>query len=514
MRIRAIVLLLLVVSCAVFALEADQILIVANGNNPASLRIAEHYCRMRNVPAGHILKLNLSEPLADSISRAGYEKYIAAPVREKLTETEFIGQIKCLLTVYGVPYKVGSRGVVKNKQEIANQLQRLIDSEEDRLRWAVEQLESMTGLVKANDAKPVAMNKLLTEIDSYVEKARRKVQALPDESYRLQQMELWKKLHAKIYGFSGHQRLRAIGIVVERDSLGSTEFEKSARIINRAQKQQWDFARRIKDGFYAAMQKVTGLKGMLLRASSDIDNIKGVETNASVDSELSMVNFDDYELYRWQPNELAARTLWIGTKTMMVARLDGPGENIAIGLVDKAIAAERDGLKGRVYIDSGHSAKKPGKPLFAEYDESLVKASELFERYGKMKVVLDKQPSLFAPGTCPQTAVYCGWYSLENYIDAFGFVDGAIAYHIASFEAINLRDPASSQWCPSLLVDGAAVTIGPVAEPYLSAFPKPDKFVSRLLLNGSCIVEAYYRTKPFNSWQMVLVGDPLYRPFP
>jgi uncharacterized protein (TIGR03790 family) len=199
---------------------------------------------------------------------------------------------------------------------------------------------------------------------------------------------------------------------------------------------------------------------------------------------------------------------------MMVARLDGPGENIAIGLVDKAIAAERKGLKGRVYIDSGHSANKPGKPLFAEYDESLVKASELFETYGKMKVVLDKKPSLFAPGRCPQAAVYCGWYSLENYIDAFGFVDGAIAYHIASFEAVNLRDPASGQWCPSVLADGAAVTIGPVAEPYLSAFPKPDKFVSRLLLNGSCIVEAYYRTKPFNSWQMVLVGDPLYRPFP
>ena len=35
-----------------------------------------------------------------------------------------------------------------------------------------------------------------------------------------------------------------------------------------------------------------------------------------------------------------------------------------------------------------------------------------------------------------------------------------------------------------------------------------------LLLNGNCIVKAYYRTKPFNSWQMVLIEDPLYKPFP
>ena len=27
------------------------------------------------------------------------------------------------------------------------------------------------------------------------------------------------------------------------------------------------------------------------------------------------------------------------------------------------------------------------------------------------------------------------------------------------------------------------------------------------------LAEAYYRSKPFGSWAMVLVGDPLYNPF-
>ena len=130
----------------------------------------------------------------------------------------------------------------------------------------------------------------------------------------------------------------------------------------------------------------------------------------------------------------------------------------------------------------------------------------------EMPVTLEDTQKLFAPSDCPQTALYCGWYSLEKYIDAFDFVDGAIGFHIASFEAVDLRDSASGQWCPAMLADGITVTLGPVAEPYLSAFPRPKDFFLELF-NSRCIVEAFYRTKPFNSWQLVLIGDPLYTPF-
>jgi len=63
-----------------------------------------------------------------------------------------------------------------------------------------------------------------------------------------------------------------------------------------------------------------------------------------------------------------------------------------------------------------------------------------------------------------------------------------------------------------MLKDGITATMGAVDEPYLAAFPKPDRFFGQLI-NGKCLAEAYYRTKPYNSWQMVLIGDPLYRPF-
>ncbi|GAI35640.1 unnamed protein product, partial [marine sediment metagenome] len=84
----------------------------------------------------------------------------------------------------------------------------------------------------------------------------------------------------------------------------------------------------------------------------EIGRVSGKETNASVDSELSMVLFRPYDLYRWQPNMLKGDVLGLGFKTLMVSRLDGPSYEIIKGLIDKALTAEETGLKGIAYIDS------------------------------------------------------------------------------------------------------------------------------------------------------------------
>jgi hypothetical protein len=55
--------------------------------------------------------------------------------------------------------------------------------------------------------------------------------------------------------------------------------------------------------------------------------------------------------------------------------------------------------------------------------------------------------------------------------------------------------------------------IGPVAEPYVQAFPVPEIFFGMLVDGYLTLAECYMVSVPFLSWQMVLVGDPLYRPF-
>ena len=241
----------------------------------------------------------------------------------------------------------------------------------------------------------------------------------------------------------------------------------------------------------------------------DLDRLTGKETNASVDSELSLVLFGDYELYRWQPNHYKDDAPDAVFRVLMVSRLDGPSPQIAQALVDKALGAEKAGLHGTIYIDSRGIRDNSE---YGRYDQSLRDLASWAQTHTSLPVKLDDAPTLFAPGTCPSAALYCGWYSLRRYVDAFEFVEGAVGFHIASFEAAGLRDPNSSEWCPAMLRHGITATLGPVDEPYLSAFPPPLEFFKELL-EGRCLAEAFYRTNPFNSWQLVLIGDPLYRPF-
>jgi hypothetical protein len=92
-------------------------------------------------------------------------------------------------------------------------------------------------------------------------------------------------------------------------------------------------------------------------------------------------------------------------------------------------------------------------------------------------------------------------------------VPGAVAYHIASSEAVSLRNPQAKFWCKNLLEKGAAATLGPVAEPYTIGFPKPAEFFGLLTTGQYTLVECYARTALLSSWMTVLVGDPLYNPF-
>jgi hypothetical protein len=64
-----------------------------------------------------------------------------------------------------------------------------------------------------------------------------------------------------------------------------------------------------------------------------------------------------------------------------------------------------------------------------------------------------------------------------------------------------------------MLEKGAAAVIGPVNEPYVQAFPLPEVFFALLTEGKLTLAECYALSLPFLSWQMVLIGDPLYRPF-
>lgn len=249
-------------------------------------------------------------------------------------------------------------------------------------------------------------------------------------------------------------------------------------------------------------------------------NLTKPESTAAVDSELMALWLDKYPLDRWIINPLnwqaPAAVKKEADKFVMTCRLDGPTPEIAKRLVTDAVEVEKVGLKGKVYIDArGIKLDVKGDPSgtgYSGYDESFREAAKLLKA-GGLDVTLDDKDALFQPNTCPDAALYAGWYSHANFIDSCKFVKGAVAWHLASSEATTLRNDKSKVWCPNLLKAGVAATIGPVAEPYTIGFPKPAEFFGFLATGEYTLVETYARTVYFASWMGVLVGDPLYNPF-
>ena len=267
-----------------------------------------------------------------------------------------------------------------------------------------------------------------------------------------------------------------------------------------------------------ANEELKSLREEQARVTKDIDRVGKVSQGASVDSELALVREDPYSLNGWLPNKyyLGYRNKEIQgmpKNVILVSRLDGPSEKIVKRIIDDSLFAENEGLRGKAYFDARWP--DPGSKELsggAFYDRSIHNAARLVEKSKRMPVIVDSREELFQPGQCPDAALYCGWYSLSHYIDAFTWVRGAVGYHIASGECSTLKDKGSQTWCKMMLEKGAAATIGPVAEPYVQAFPIPEAFFGLLIDGRLTLAECYALSNPFWSWQMVLSETPFTAP--
>ena len=250
-----------------------------------------------------------------------------------------------------------------------------------------------------------------------------------------------------------------------------------------------------------------------------IASVRKLDQASSLDSEIALVLNDKYPLAGWLPNPrfvtFKGKQLNDNPRHMlMVSRLDGTSGNIVRRIIDDSLTAEESGFKGKAYFDARWP--DPGERQtsgYAFYDQAIHRAATLIRAANIMPVVVNETEELFRPGECPDAAIYCGWYKLARYVDAFSWKPGAIGYHIASSECSTLKQPNSQVWCKMMLEKGVAATVGPVSEPYVQAFPIPEVFFGLLIRGDLTLAECYAFSNPFWSWKMVLIGDPLYRPF-
>ncbi len=266
---------------------------------------------------------------------------------------------------------------------------------------------------------------------------------------------------------------------------------------------------------------LTLIRGLPLRISEETAPgaaapAAGLSNASSVDSELAIAGLLDKPVagplqnpYFGRPEPFYAVPV---TPMFLVGRIDGPDRATARRLVDDALAVEATGLYGRAYIDlalKNETGYKMG-------EDWLLSAARSLEMMG-IPVMVDSLASTF-PANFPMTdcAIYLGWY-VQNadgpFLNPrFKFRRGAVACHIHSFSATSLKT-TKDYWCGPLLAKGACAVLGNTWEPYLQLTTQLDKFTDSLLA-GRNLGEAAWGATQTLSWMNVVLGDPLYRPFP
>jgi uncharacterized protein (TIGR03790 family) len=236
-------------------------------------------------------------------------------------------------------------------------------------------------------------------------------------------------------------------------------------------------------------------------------------SEAAVDSELALLGVEGLPIAASLKNpyfKADANVATNGLPMTLVGRIDGPSRAICERMIRDAIETEKTGLWGMAVIDI---AKKYGSMDAGDpWLETIVRSN----RETGIPTMVDRFPDTL-PTNYPlrDVASYYGWYDWHvngPFVNpSFRFKKGAVAVHLHSFSAAQLRDP-SKNWCAPFLSRGAAATLGNVYEPYLEMTHHFDIFQARLMA-GYTLVEAAYMAVPVLSWQNVVLGDPLYRPY-
>ena len=500
------------------ALSARDLVIVFNRNLPESQAIASYYANKRKVPPENLVGVDVSS--SEDMTRKDYHEKLVPPVKAMVVRLKAQGHTPAILLIYGIPLRLGGAPLTAPEMELRTGANAKVKEEQVQALHLINKLAQLTGGMTTAPPLTATTPEFLKKSQETLIQAEKflgKLPATPEaEKIRSETTTLLIKLvgtspeaRALMAGTARHRNPR------QRELLGM-------HVVTLEQIEQRMFRGILPSTAEETAADIRSAHGLLAELKfwyEAKERFDKPQSLAAVDSELTLIIAGPYQKIGWLPNPFNVGFDHISfvhdvrDKTVMVGRLDGPTPAIARRLIDDAMEVEKTGLAGTFYIDARGLGGTTKVGSYAWFDQHLINLYDLVKKYSGMKVVLDKKPAVFPPGSCPDAALYCGWYSLANYVPAFKWNKGAVGYHVASSEATTLKQSDRNVWCKRMLEEGVAATLGPVTEPYLLSFPLPDHFFPILMTGELPLLEVYFRTVPHVSWMQILIGDPLYQPF-
>jgi uncharacterized protein (TIGR03790 family) len=208
----------------------------------------------------------------------------------------------------------------------------------------------------------------------------------------------------------------------------------------------------------------------------------------------------------------------------LVTRLDGFTAKDVTALVDRAMKPSRD---GRILLDQKIGTGAEAGNAWLEQAAARLRAAGSAER-----VVLETTDRVLRDEQ--NVLGYYSWGSNDAAITTrrlgLGFVPGALAGTYVSTDGRTFAEPPATwtigKWLDrstffagspqslagDLIREGVTGVAAQVAEPYLDASARAD-ILFPAYLAGFNLAESFYLSMPYLSWQTIVIGDPLCRPF-
>ena len=509
-------------------LTPEEVAIICVQGSRESRAVASYYAKVRNVPTDQIMQLDVKP--GEDLSQEEWANTVRPAIRSWLAEKDLHGKVRCLVTVWDVPLRIRKVGEDPELSQLARYLADERILRVARIREAISSLNQIGGVDLEADSSigpDSAIDEVKAALDKALSAAQGTILQMGDGPEKQAAQQILQRAYVTCLGLNmmAQSLARQVGAGDAANPQVRAQFESLRGRVQGLREGRAALARTQPSlnrdpQILGLLELSDGLLGSLVWIDDQKKTLEKNETYASFDSELALIAWEDYSNIRWQPNYLNYRfdlsKIRTYKPTYMVARLEAPTLKLTRKIIDDAIATEKEGLKGKVYLDARGLAvleDTPAAGSYEDYDRALLLTADLIRKHTDLEVVMNNEQSLFQEGECPDAALYCGWYSLAKYVDAFDWVPGSVAFHMASSEAATLRNPESQVWCKRMLEDGVAATLGPAYEPYIMAFPRPNEFFALLLSGKYTLAECYFRCNPYNSWTMLLVGDPLYSPF-
>lgn len=483
---------------------AQDVAVVVNQDSWASKAVANHYVRLRNIPANNVIRLT-NVPSPDQIGVDAFRDRILSPVLQAIRERGLARHINTI--AYSVDFPWG----INVRSDFAGQ----------KLPKPLTPVASINGLtyLYSEVLAPGHRGYLRLNANRYV----RTVEApsLPPLSRDVASLlqEAGPQLRAKRWE-TAEQKLRSANAIQPRHAVVEYHLAGCLALQGREEEAMEWLAQAVNHGWSRrkALEQAPELAPLRQRADfkkivSSLPETAKCEPSISFDQNVywsaqrKPMLPPRVALPPLESSEHAALLRQRASRYMLSTVLgvtSGRGNSVAevLACLDRSVAADHSRPSGVVYFPTNSNIRsKTREPFYASAAaelEQLGVAAEI-----SSGVLPQDKPKV--AGAMIGTATF-NWEKSGSRI-----LPGAICEHLTSLGGV-MRENGGQTPLTEFIRHGAAGSSGTVTEPYAIQAKFPLPFLHVHYARGCSLAESFYQSVA-GPYQLLIVGDPLCQPW-